>query len=81
MTKSAIRILMELAKNDCKSPLKSYTVEQLTTSTEEYSYSKVYADLTALYMSGYVLKGLKNSRAETYYISEQGLIILRGYIK
>jgi DNA-binding transcriptional ArsR family regulator len=73
--KSNIQILKTLKDNNYTSPFKSATVSQLQTIIP-YSQSKLSKDLNALTTANLTLRGMKISRAETFYISQQGITYL-----
>lgn len=75
MHKSNIQILLTLQKNNYTSPFKSVTIQQLKPLTN-YSQSKLSKDLNALTTASYVLRGIKKSRAETFYITQKGIDLL-----
>ena len=80
MHKSDVEILQLLIKNDCTSEVKSYSILKLLALTK-YKYSKVHGDLNNLLTGEYVQKGLKNERADTYYITEKGINKLKGLME
>jgi hypothetical protein len=81
MHKSDIKILQILFKGECTNELKSFTIKQLQIYLTEFCYSKIHNTLVSLSLGGLVARGFKNSRADTYYITENGIKILRGLLE
>jgi predicted transcriptional regulator len=81
MHKSDIKILQTLFKSECTNEIKSFTIKQLKTYLSEFCYSKIHNTLVSLSLGGLVAKGYKNSRADTYYITDNGINILRGLLE
>jgi predicted transcriptional regulator len=81
MHKSDIKILQILFKSECTNEIKSFTVKQLQIYLTEFCYTKIHTALVSLSLGGLVSKGYKNSRADTYYITENGIKILRGLLE
>jgi hypothetical protein len=80
MHKSDIKILQALFKNECTNELKSFTIKQLQSYLSEFCYSKIHSTLNSLSLGGFVARGFKNSRADTFYITNNGISILRGLL-
>ena len=80
MHRSDVEILQILGKNDCISEVKAFSINKILAFTG-YKYSKVHGDLSKLLTAEYIQRGLKNERAETYYITEKGIAKLRGLMQ
>lgn len=69
---SDIKVLKVLIDKGCTSQLKANTINQLLHDLQ-CSYSKAHNTLNSLLLAGYIGKGIKNCRADTYYITEKGI--------
>lgn len=67
-----IKVINILIKKECVSPIKANTINQLLPDLK-YCYSKAHNTLKALCVGGFTNKGIKNCRAETYYVTEKGI--------
>jgi DNA-binding MarR family transcriptional regulator len=76
MHKSDVEVLQILAKNECTSEIKSYSILSILSKTK-YKYSKIHNTLSQLAVGEYVQKGFKNERADTFYITPKGMDKLR----
>jgi hypothetical protein len=81
VNKSDIKVLQTLYKSECTNEIKSFTIKQLQNYLSEFCYSKIHNNLISLSIGGLVARGYKNSRADTYYITENGIRILRGLLE
>lgn len=77
MNISNIQILNILYGENCTTKLQAYTIGKLRTKTG-YGYTKTAKDLNVLLAVGYVNRGYKRGRADTYYITESGIEFLGG---
>jgi predicted transcriptional regulator len=77
---SDIKVLKTLIDKGCTSQLKANTINQLLPDLE-YCYSTTHNILTSLSIAGFIGKGIKNCRAETYYITEKGKNEIRRLIE
>jgi DNA-binding MarR family transcriptional regulator len=80
MHKLDIKVLQELYKNKCINDIQSFSINQILKSIE-LSYSTIHNILNSLVVAGYAQKGFKNSRADTYYITEKGIEKLRRLLQ
>lgn len=74
-------ILATLDANEVTTPLSGMTVNEIFAKvyeTSPCSESAVYNAVTTLYSVGYILKGIKCGRANTYYLSRTGYKILQS---
>lgn len=77
MNISNIQILNVLYGDNCATKLQAYTIGKLRTKLG-CGYTKTAKDLNVLLALGYVNKGYKRGRADTYYITESGIKFLGG---
>lgn len=80
INKSDVEILHILTTNQCTTELRSFTISRILEHSK-YKYSKVHNDTTKLVSAGYVQKGLKSSKSDTYFITQSGIELLRGLCK
>jgi len=78
MHKNDFRVMYVLDAMDANHPMRAVTIKQLCEQMEketdaEQSYRTLHSVLTGLCVAEYVSKGLKESRAETYYITSRGI--------
>ena len=78
MHKSNIQILKSLYDNNLTTPFQSITISKINQLLPTYSYSKLSRDLNELTTANYTLRGIKKSRAETFYITTQGIEYLKS---
>ncbi len=73
-----LEILILYALNNIKSNVQSLTVAEIAAKFEAathgngYSTNNVYRKIKRLEKQGYILPGVKDGRAQTYYISPVG---------
>lgn len=72
MNKSTIDLLTILEKSNSFTEYTAIPISQIQPKTK-YKYSKINNDLNKLYTANFINKGLKQGRAETYYITEEGI--------
>lgn len=77
---SDVKVLKALIDKDCSSQLKANTINQLLPDLN-CCYSKAHNILTSLSVAGYIGKGIKNCRAETYYITDKGKNEIRRLVE
>lgn len=77
---SRLEFLIALSLQRCGaiSPIKAATLSEL----QEYcptkqSYSTFYRAIKFLYNNNYILQGLKDGKNDTYYLSKQGVELIK----
>lgn len=70
-TKSQVKILIVLFQNECKNPIKAYTIDKIVDATE-LSLSTVRKSLKILRSEELVEEGILHHKAKSYYISKLG---------
>jgi hypothetical protein len=71
MRKETVNLLYLLRLNNCDSPGKGWTVKNIV-GYIPFKYTKTLKDLNELVSGGYVAKGYKSVRADTFYITDLG---------
>ena len=78
MNRLEMMILAILRKNSALSPLTAVSMYELKDyATLHYSHSTIYRTLQSLHEEGFIGSGLKDSKANTFYITERGLQIIK----
>lgn len=72
MDKLSYAILDVLLNNDCKTRLRSMTVKELEEQVNIKGIT-IYKKISKLHNFGYVVDGIKDGRAKTYYITQLGV--------
>lgn len=72
MDKLSYAILDVLLNNDCKTRLRSMTVKDLEEQVNIKGIT-IYKKISKLQSFGYVADGIKDGRANTYYITQLGV--------
>lgn len=75
-----VKVLNTLIKKQCTSQLKAHTINQLLPDLQ-CCYTKAHNILTSLWVAGFIDKGIKNCRADTYFITDKGISEIGRLIK
>lgn len=82
MTRLGLGCLQVLYDENIDNILDARTINELLRITclyKSFDYQKLYRTLNDLYNEGYVDKGAKNGKAMTYYLTESGKALIRGF--
>ena len=78
MNRLGMMILAILRKNSALSPSTAVSIYELKDyATLHYSLSTIYRTIQSLCEDGFINDGLKDSKANTFYITEKGLQIIK----
>lgn len=84
MTKFSLVILKVLSENGIETPVKSSSVPDILNFipiNQRKSYSTTYRHLQNMLSKEYVISGLDDGPASTYYISDSGKKFYQSHIK
>ena len=78
MNRLGLMILAILRRNSALSPSTAVSIYELKEyATLHYSVSTIYRTIQSLCDDGFISDGLKDSKANTFYITEAGLRIIK----
>lgn len=79
---SDVKILIAISDKDNpstgRSEIKGVTIKTLVTKTK-YSHVKVRGTIKLLIQKGFVAEGLRNGNSKTYYMTDDGIKLLKEY--
>ena len=77
MTRNDIRILATLQQQQCINQIQALTIRKVCEHVS-LSDAKVRSTMKGLVVGNLVSNGLGNGNAHTFYITQQGLLFLKG---